>query len=113
MSLRSLDASDPRQVGPYRMLAELGRGGMGRVLLGSGPDGRLVAVKLVDEQYVDDDGFRARFRREVRASRQVAGAYTAAVIDADPEAPTPWLASVYVPGPALHTAVAQTGVLDA
>ncbi|GAA4638268.1 serine/threonine-protein kinase [Actinoallomurus vinaceus] len=109
--MRPLDASDPRQVGPYRMLAELGRGGMGRVLLGSGPDGRLLAVKLVDEQYVDDDGFRARFRREVRASRQVAGAYTAAVIDADPEAPTPWLASVYVPGPALHTAVAQTGVL--
>ncbi|MQY03772.1 WD40 repeat domain-containing serine/threonine protein kinase [Actinomadura macrotermitis] len=111
--MRPLGASDPRQVGPYRTLAELGRGGMGRVLLGSGPDGRLVAVKLVAEHYVDDDGFRARFRREVRASRQVAGAYTAAVIDADPEAPTPWLASVYVPGPALHTAVARAGALGA
>ncbi|MFC4907727.1 WD40 repeat domain-containing serine/threonine protein kinase [Actinomadura gamaensis] len=110
--MKPLEASDPRQVGPYRTLAELGRGGMGRVLLAGGPDGRLVAVKLVDEQFVEDDGFRARFRREVRASRQVAGAYTAAVIDADPEAPTPWLASVYVPGPALQTAVARTGVLD-
>lgn len=36
---------------------------MGRVLLGSGPDGRLAAVKLVHEQLAEDDGFRARFRR--------------------------------------------------
>jgi WD40 repeat protein len=84
---------------------------MGRVLLGSGPDGRLVAVKLVDEQYVDDPSFRTRFRREVKASRKVAGAYTAAVIDADADAPTPWFASVYVPGPSLSDAVAAAGVL--
>ncbi|MEU4820718.1 serine/threonine-protein kinase [Actinomadura sp. NPDC023710] len=107
--MRPLEASDPRQIGHYRMLAQLGRGGMGRVLLGSAPDGRLAAVKLVDEQFVHDDGFRGRFRREVRASRRVAGAYTAAVIDADPEAAEPWLASVYVPGPSLHEVVAATG----
>ncbi|MEU8124727.1 serine/threonine-protein kinase [Spirillospora sp. NPDC049024] len=111
--MRPLESSDPRQIGNYRMLAQLGRGGMGRVLLGSGPDGRLAAVKLVDEQFVHDDGFRGRFRREVRASRRVAGAYTAAVIDADPEAAEPWLASVYVPGPSLHEVVAATGPLAA
>ncbi|WP_329521883.1 WD40 repeat domain-containing serine/threonine protein kinase [Spirillospora sp. NBC_01491] len=111
--MRSLEASDPGQIGHYRMLAQLGRGGMGRVLLGSGPDGRLVAVKLVDEQLVHDDQFRGRFRREVRASRRVSGAYTAAVIDADPEAAEPWLASVYVPGPSLQEVVAATGPLAA
>ncbi|MEU8303407.1 serine/threonine-protein kinase [Actinomadura sp. NPDC048955] len=111
--MRPLEASDPRQIGHYRMLAQLGRGGMGRVLLGSGPDGRLAAVKLVDEQFVHDDGFRGRFRREVRASRKVAGAYTAAVIDADAEAAEPWLASVYVPGPSLHEVVAASGPLAA
>ncbi|MEW2352953.1 serine/threonine-protein kinase [Spirillospora sp. NPDC029432] len=111
--MRPLETSDPRQIGPYRMLAQLGRGGMGRVLLGSGPDGRLAAVKLVDEQFVHDEGFRGRFRREVRASRRVAGAYTAAVIDADPEAAEPWLASVYVPGPSLHEVVAAAGPLAA
>lgn len=110
--MRSLEASDPTELGRYRTVAEIGRGGMGRVLLGSGPDGRLVAVKLVDEQYVDDQNFRARFRREVRASRKVAGAYTAAVIDADADAPVPWLASVYVPGPSLGHAVAVAGVLE-
>ncbi|MFB4315171.1 WD40 repeat domain-containing serine/threonine protein kinase [Actinomadura sp. 21ATH] len=111
--MEPLEASDPRQIGHYRILARLGRGGMGRVLLGSGPDGRLAAVKLVDERFVNDERFRGRFRREVRASRQVAGAYTAAVIDADPEAAEPWLASVYVPGPSLHGVVAATGPLAA
>lgn len=109
--MRPLAASDPRDIGRYRLLAELGRGGMGRVLLGSGPDGRLVALKLVHPRLAEDDGFRERFRREVAASRKVSGAYTAAVVDADPDAPTPWLASVFVLGPSLQEAIDRVGVL--
>ncbi|WP_405829942.1 MULTISPECIES: serine/threonine-protein kinase [unclassified Streptomyces] len=89
----------------------LGQGGMGRVLLGAGPDGRLVAVKQVLAHFADDEGFRARFRREVAASRKAPGIYTAAVMDADPDAPTPWLASVFVRGPSLGAAVEAVGVL--
>ncbi|MER7753759.1 serine/threonine-protein kinase [Kitasatospora sp. NPDC097643] len=107
------EAEDRLTVGPYRLVAELGRGGMGRVLLGVAPDGRLVAVKVVRSQFVEDDGFRARFRREVAASRRVSGAYTAAVIDADADAPLPWLASVFVPGPSLSGVVERTGPLPA
>jgi serine/threonine protein kinase len=107
----ALGDGDPREVGRYRTLAELGRGGMGRVLLGAGPDGRLVAVKLVRAQLVEDEDFRERFRREVTASRKVSGAYTAAVVDADADAPTPWLASVFVPGPSLQDAVKAAGPL--
>ncbi|MDA3647995.1 WD40 repeat domain-containing serine/threonine protein kinase [Saccharopolyspora indica] len=109
--MRPLGPSGPVEVGPYRVLAELGRGGMGRVLLGSGPDGRLVALKLVHDQFAEDDSFRTRFRREVEASRAVSGAYTAAVVDADPDAPTPWLASVFVPGPSLHEVITAVGAL--
>ncbi|AXB41474.1 WD40 repeat domain-containing serine/threonine protein kinase [Amycolatopsis albispora] len=101
----------PAWVGPYRVFAELGRGGMGRVLLGHGADGRLFALKLVHEQFAEDDGFRARFRREIEASRAVSGAYTAAVVDADPDAPTPWLASVFVPAPSLQEVLSATGAL--
>ncbi|MFE2128202.1 serine/threonine-protein kinase [Streptomyces amritsarensis] len=101
----------PTHVGPFEVVGVLGQGGMGRVLLAAGPDGRLVAVKQVLAHFADDAGFRARFRREVTASRKVSAAYTAAVIDADPDAPTPWLASVFVAGPSLGAAVKAVGVL--
>ncbi|MGI5349747.1 serine/threonine-protein kinase [Streptomyces sp. CA-250714] len=109
--MRPLETSDPRRVGPYRMLAELGSGGMGRVLLGDTPGGRLVALKRVRAQFVEDDGFRARFRREVAASRKVSGDHTAAVIDDGADEPVPWLASEFVPGPSLHAAVEAVGGL--
>ncbi|SNR25671.1 WD40 repeat domain-containing serine/threonine protein kinase [Actinomadura mexicana] len=109
--MRPLAASDPARVGHYRMLAELGRGGMGRVLLGSAPDGRPVAVKLMHARLSGASGFRERFRAEVAATRRVSGAYTAVVLDADADAPTPWLASVYVPGPSLREAVRAAGPL--
>ncbi|MEU8890611.1 serine/threonine-protein kinase [Streptomyces sp. NPDC048442] len=109
--MKPLGPADPATAGPYRLLAELGRGGMGRVLLGSAPDGRLVAVKQVHARFATDDGFRARFRREVAASRQVSGAYTAAVLDADTEASLPWLASAFVAGPSLGAAVEDAEVL--
>ncbi|AQT72279.1 hypothetical protein B1K54_11830 [Streptomyces sp. fd1-xmd] len=98
-------------MGPFEVVGVLGQGGMGRVLLAAGPDGRLVAVKQVLAHFADDEGFRARFRREVTASRKVSAAYTAAVIDADPDAPTPWLASVFVAGPSLGAVVKAVGVL--
>ncbi|QFU94459.1 serine/threonine-protein kinase [Amycolatopsis sp. YIM 10] len=109
--MQPLRPDEPRQLGPYRLIAALGEGGMGRVLLGIAPDGRLVAVKQVHAQFAHDPGFRERFRREVATSRLVSGAYTAAVMDADPEAETPWLASVFVTGPSLKEAVDTAGPL--
>ncbi|MCX4630121.1 serine/threonine-protein kinase [Streptomyces sp. NBC_01443] len=100
-----------QHIGPFRTVAVLGQGGMGRVVLGVGPDGRYVAVKQVHAELAGDEGFRARFRREVDASRRVAGGYTAAVIDADPDAETPWLASQFVPGPSLNQALETAGPL--
>ncbi|WP_329062823.1 serine/threonine-protein kinase [Amycolatopsis sp. NBC_01480] len=109
--MKALEPADPRTVGRYRVHAELGRGGMGRVLLGSTADGRLVAIKLMHAQPGTQDDFRARFRREIDASRAVSGTYTAAVMDADPEAPAPWLVSVFVPGPPLNDVITGTGPL--
>ncbi|MFB7592604.1 protein kinase [Streptomyces sp. NPDC056169] len=110
---RPLGPTDPREAGPYRLLAELGRGGMGRVYLGAAPDGRLAAVKQVHARFAHDEDFRARFRREVDASRKVSGACTAAVLAADADAPVPWLASVFVAGPSLGAAVERSGTLPA
>ncbi|MEV6872481.1 serine/threonine-protein kinase [Amycolatopsis sp. NPDC051128] len=109
--MEPLGPGEPAQIGRYRLLAAVGEGGMGRVLLGVAPDGRLAAVKQVHRRFAHDPGFRERFRREVDVSRLVSGAYTAAVMDADPHAPTPWLASVFVAGPSLQEAVDATGPL--
>ncbi|MEU0602730.1 serine/threonine-protein kinase [Streptomyces sp. NPDC006393] len=108
-----LAPSDPRDVGPYRLLGRLGSGGMGRVYLGRSPSGRRVAVKVVRNEIADDPGFRGRFRREVELAMRVGGYWTAAVVDADPDGPEPWIASEYIPGPSLHRRIADDGPLPA
>ncbi|MFD4688322.1 serine/threonine-protein kinase, partial [Streptomyces sp. NPDC058461] len=111
--MRGLDAGEPGEIGPYRLLGRLGSGGMGRVYLGRSAGGRTVAVKIVHPQFALDDEFRARFRREVEAARRVGAAWTAPVLDADPEAPVPWVATAYAAGPSLAAAVARDGALPA
>ncbi|WP_443058729.1 protein kinase domain-containing protein [Streptomyces sp. NBC_00400] len=107
--LMPLDAQDPPRIGDYRLLGRLGEGGMGRVFLARSDRGRTVAVKLVRAELAGEEEFRARFRREVRAAQQVAGEWTAPVLDADTEAETPWLATGYIAGPSLQQVVGGSG----
>ncbi|MFD7239064.1 serine/threonine-protein kinase [Streptomyces syringium] len=109
--MQALQSEDPQVIGAYRLLGRLGAGGMGRVYLGRSAGGRTVAVKVVHPHFAVDDQFRARFRREVEAARRVGGAWTAPVLDADPDATVPWVATGYVAGPALSQAVTETGPL--
>src|SRR4029079_7829421 len=108
-SMQPLGADEPTAVGPYRLLGRLGSGGMGRVYLGRSSGGRTVAVKIVHPHLALDEEFRARFRREVEAARRVGGAWTAPVLDADPEARVPWVATGHVAGPSLRQAITQKG----
>ncbi|MFC9969768.1 PQQ-binding-like beta-propeller repeat protein [Spirillospora sp. NPDC127200] len=107
--MQPLQADDPEHLGPYLLLARLGAGGMGRVHLARSPAGRPVAVKVVHAELAAEPDFRARFRREITAAGRVSGAFTAAVIDADPDAPAPWLATAFLPGLSLDAAVAAHG----
>ncbi|MGJ5759389.1 serine/threonine-protein kinase [Streptomyces galbus] len=107
--MQPLGADEPVVVGPYRLLGRLGAGGMGRVYLGRSAGGRTVAVKIVHPHFALDEEFRARFRREVDAARRVGGAWTAPVLDADPDAAVPWVATAYAAGPSLAAAVGPHG----
>ncbi|RAJ88533.1 serine/threonine-protein kinase [Streptomyces sp. SID8367] len=105
--LEALGPGDPQRIGAYRLLGRLGAGGMGQVYLARSERGRTVAVKLVREELAEQEEFRDRFRQEVQAARQVGGAWTASVLDADTGAQVPWVATAYVAGPSLQQVVSH------
>ncbi|MCD7440834.1 serine/threonine-protein kinase [Streptomyces lincolnensis] len=104
-----LREGDPASVGGYALLDRIGAGGMGTVFLGRSAAGRKVAVKLVHPQLCENEEFRARFRQEIAAVRRVSGAFTAPVVDADPDAEQPWMATLFVPGRSLSAQVEKDG----
>jgi serine/threonine protein kinase len=103
--------TDPSQVGRYRLVARLGAGGMGVVYLGEA-NGRQVAVKVLRPELADDPEFRVRFGREVSTLTRVQGVCTIRVIEADTQAPKPFLVTEYADGPSLSEYVATHGPLD-
>ncbi|MGW8761732.1 serine/threonine-protein kinase [Streptomyces sp. NPDC055815] len=100
------------RIGRYVIEHKLGEGGMGTVYLARSRGGRAVAVKVARPELASDPSFRARFRAEVAAARQVGGFHTAQVVDADPEAEAPWLATAYIPGPTLSGLLTDRGPMD-
>ncbi|MEV0415981.1 serine/threonine-protein kinase [Streptomyces sp. NPDC050448] len=110
-AFKPLAQDDPRQIGSYRLSARLGAGGMGFVYLAHTPGGRPVALKVIRPELATDPEFRHRFAQEVASARRIHGLYTAQVIDAGPDAPTPWLATTYVSGPSLQHVIHQHGPL--
>ena len=109
--MRPLGDTDPQVIASYRLLGVLGSGGMGRVYLGESRSGRRVAIKVVRTELAADPGWRRRFAREVAAVRAVSPLFTAAVVDADVDAPEPWLATTFIDGPSLASRVNQAGAL--
>lgn len=108
----SLRAGDPAEIGGYPLEARLGSGGMGTVFLARTSSGRPVAIKLIHQQFAGDEEFRIRFRQEVAAARRVSGAFTAAVVDAAPEAEQPWMATTYIEGHTLAQHITAEGPLN-
>ncbi|MFD5200894.1 serine/threonine-protein kinase [Streptomyces sp. NPDC058375] len=102
----------PERIGGYAVERELGAGGMGTVYLARSRGGRAVAVKVARPELAGDPHFRERFRAEVAAARSVGGFHTAPVVDADPDAAAPWLATAYIPGPTLSALLEAEGAMD-
>ncbi|WP_328527866.1 protein kinase [Nocardioides sp. NBC_00368] len=106
-SVSPLTANDPREMGPYALTGRLGHGGMGVVYLGEDASGMKAAVKAILPELTSDPGFRARFEREIEAAKKVESRFTARVLDADPDAAQPWMASQYVADPPLSKLVSS------
>ena len=112
MARAPLQQTDPARVGRYRLVARLGAGGMGVVYLAETRDGQPVAVKVLRPELADNPEFRTRFGREVTALTRIQGMCTVRVIEADTEAPKPFLVTEYADGPSLSEYVDAHGPLD-
>ena len=97
------------RVGPYRLIQQLGEGGMGVVHLALAPNGRAVALKLLRPHVAHDKDARTRLAREVDVLGRIRNPRVAAVIDADLDGERPYLVTRYVPGPPLDEVVKEHG----
>ncbi|MEE1938797.1 hypothetical protein V1L54_05115 [Streptomyces sp. TRM 70361] len=97
----------PRRLGPYRLYGVLGQGGLGPVYLGRGGArrggrGRTAAVRALSPVLLRDRQVRARLRNVLGTVRsRVTGPYVAPPLDCELDGERPWVATEFVPGPAL------------
>jgi hypothetical protein len=99
-------------VGGYTLLTKLGEGGMGVVHLARRGEGDRVALKVLRPAIVGDDEGRHRLAREVGSLQRVHSKWVAGIVDADPWAEIPYVATRYVPGPSLHDMVLDEGRIE-
>ena len=65
-------------IGPYRLIEQLGEGGMGVVHLAIAESGRAVAIKVLREHIAHDRDARSRLAREVQTLARVQDSRVAA-----------------------------------
>ena len=85
---------------------------MGVVHLARRPSGERVALKMLRPHIVGDEEARARLAREVGSLSRVRSAWVAEIVDADPWAEIPYVATRYVPGLSLHDHVGEEGTIE-
>lgn len=102
----------PDQLGPYRIVRRLGRGGMGTVYdaVDTALD-RHVALKLIVPELADDPDFRARFVREARAQASLDSPHVVPVFAHGEIDGRLYLASLLVPDGDLGAALRRHGPL--
>ncbi|MCA8922060.1 MAG: tetratricopeptide repeat protein [Planctomycetes bacterium] len=100
-----------KQLGPYRILDELGRGGMGVVFRAQDTrDARVVALKTLPSVGADLE-LLERFRREATVLRGISHANLVRVLDLSLEPPLPYAVFEYVEGETLKQRVRREGPL--
>jgi serine/threonine-protein kinase len=98
-------------VGPYRLEALLGEGGMGHVFRATDRDGTVVALKLMRAELAREHLHTRRFLREARAATRVRHPHLVGVLDAGEADGRRYLAMPYVDGPSLLQRLEQDGPL--
>jgi len=108
----SVDALVGRTLSRYRLLERVGAGSMGVVYRAHDERlGRDVAIKILPESALPDDGARRRFRHEALALSRLNHANIETALDFDTDSGTDFLVTEFVPGDSLDRRLEQ-GPLD-
>jgi serine/threonine protein kinase len=100
-------------LGPFQVLAPIGKGGMGTVYLARDErSGHLVALKVLSPKCAREEGRKlARFRREMEMCQRVAHPYIAWTCDVGKHQGVYFIAMEYIPGKSLSRLVGAEGPL--
>ena len=113
---QSRDASNELRpgelMGPYRVKALVGTGGMGRVYEAVGPGDEHVALKVVKADIARDAVFRRRFDREASIARRVTHSHVVPVLDSGEHEGIPYLVQRYIQGGSLAEKLERDGTLE-
>ncbi|ROV69001.1 hypothetical protein D3105_08170 [Streptomyces globisporus] len=100
-----------RRIGPYGLLGRGRTVGGSELFAARTDEGLLVTVTVVGPDLAATPGFRDRLRASVEAARRLTGAFLVPVVDADADAPVPWVATRFTAGLPLRHAVDRHGAL--
>jgi len=108
---RTLGFSVPTTIGNYRILRELGRGGMGVVYLAEDPQrGRQIALKVLSERLARDPISLARFEREARLLASVSHPNVATLYSLEKSDRFPFLTMELVEGETLAERILRSSM---
>lgn len=110
--MNPLGPGDPLRLGPYRLIGVLGEGGMGQVFLGRDSLGTIAAVKVLRREFANQREMADRFVREASTAQAVRSKGVARVLGAQTEGGRPWIATEFLSGPTLNSAVTRYGPLE-
>ncbi len=105
-----------RKIGPYAVVRELGRGGMGTVYQGISPDGDPVAIKTMRLPADLDSATRweavERFQREARACRELQHRNIVRVLDVGEDQGVFYMVQEFLDGQSVGQLLRMAGRMD-
>jgi serine/threonine protein kinase len=100
------------RIGRYRVDSLLGVGSLGELYRATAPDGRAVALRVLDRRFASDETFRRRLLREIRIAQTVESPHLVSVLEVGEHEGVPYIAQLLIDGRSLDDRLHREGTLD-